>query len=130
MTVTILRRKALLAIGPALLFCTAAVHAQGSLQLDTATGQQYPAAEHAQAVVAISNPVPATVSADAEITQRVAAALDRDGHITGYVEVSTYGGVVRLRGTVHSTAMIYRAIEIARAVDGVRRINDDALISS
>ena len=44
--------------------------------------------------------------------------------------VSTHAGVVRLGGSVESVAMIYRAIEISRTVEGVRRVNDDALVKS
>jgi hyperosmotically inducible protein len=108
-----LRHPALLAFGLAL----------------TATAAQ---ATPAQATITISNPMPATANLDADTatTQRIADALDNDTRIRGQITVSTQAGVVRLSGSVESVAMIYRAIEISRAIEGVRRVNDDALIKS
>lgn len=82
--------------------------------------------------ITISNPVAAIANeaTDAATTQRVAEALDGDARIRGQIRVSTHAGIVRLSGNVESVAMIYRAIEISRALEGVRRINDDALVSS
>lgn len=110
----------LLALGLAL--------AATAAQADTAPGP----ATAEPASITIHNPVVAVANhdADAATTQRVAEALERDSRIRGQIRVSTQAGIVRLSGNVESVAMIYRAIEISRAVEGVRRINDDALVKS
>lgn len=109
----------LLAVGLAL--------AATSAQADVIPSQAVPE----PASITINNPVAAVANpaSDAAITRRVADALERDSRIRGQVSVSTHAGVVRLSGSVESVAMIYRAIEISRAIEGVRRINDDALVS-
>lgn len=82
--------------------------------------------------ITINNPVAAVANpaSDAATTRRVADALGRDSRIRGQISVSTHAGVVRLGGSVESVAMIYRAIEISRTVEGVRRVKDDALVKS
>ena len=69
--------------------------------------------------------------ADAEISQQVAAVISADQRIRGTrLEVSTSRGIVNLSGRVETVAMIYRTIELARRVNGVRAVNDDGLIQA
>lgn len=68
---------------------------------------------------------------DAQISQQIAALISADQRIRGTrLEVSTTGGVVSLKGRVETVAMIYRTIELARRVNGVRAVNDDGLIQA
>lgn len=68
---------------------------------------------------------------DAAISQQIAAVISADQRIRGTrLEVSTTGGVVNLSGRVETVAMIYRTIELARRVNGVRAVNDDGLIQA
>jgi hyperosmotically inducible protein len=70
-------------------------------------------------------------SADEVISGKIAATLAADSKIHGSgIQVSTSRGVVSLSGKVQTVAMIYRAVELARRVDGVRGVNDDALIQA
>lgn len=69
--------------------------------------------------------------ADAQISQQVAAVISADQRIRGTrLEVSTSRGIVSLSGRVETVAMIYRSIELARRVNGVRAVNDDGLIQA
>jgi osmotically-inducible protein OsmY len=65
------------------------------------------------------------------IAGKIAATLAADSKIDGTgIQVSTSRGVVSLSGKVETVAMIYRAVELARCVDGVQGVNDDALIQA
>lgn len=66
---------------------------------------------------------------DREISQRIISALAQSTRLRGQViNVETVGGVVRLSGTMDRVPQIYEAVAIARRVQGVRRVNDDALL--
>jgi hyperosmotically inducible protein len=62
------------------------------------------------------------------ITARVKASLIDDGVTRGYrIRVSTYKGVVHLKGYVNSDQEKYRAATIARGIEGVKGI-ENALV--
>ena len=89
------------------------------------TAYAVPAAE----VAALSSS--STQPADAAISQQIAAVISADQRIRGTrLEVSTSHGIVNLSGRVETVAMIYRTIELARRVNGVRAVNDDGLIQA
>lgn len=67
-----------------------------------------------------------TMLADADLLQRVQTELAREPALAG-IRVETAGGIVRLRGVVRDSAQQARAREIARAVGGVRRIDDQLI---
>jgi osmotically-inducible protein OsmY len=68
---------------------------------------------------------------DVAISQQVAALISADQRIRGTrLEISTSHGIVSLSGRVETVAMIYRTIELARRVNGVRAVNDDGLIQA
>lgn len=63
---------------------------------------------------------------DKVITTRVKAAIFDDAvlRVTD-VNVETYNGMVQLSGFVNSRADINRAVELARAVTGVKSVKND-----
>jgi osmotically-inducible protein OsmY len=65
-----------------------------------------------------------------EPIDQVRAALDRDPRIphAGEVAVSERDGVVTLRGSVASFRQRRAAVQIARAVEGVREVEDELSI--
>lgn len=66
---------------------------------------------------------------DRAINERVVAALAASERLHGQtIEVSTVNGVVRLSGNVDLVPQIYEAVAIARRTEGVRAVNDDALL--
>lgn len=66
-----------------------------------------------------------TMLADSELAHRVQIGLANDPVLAETaIRVETVDGVVRLRGVVYSRTQQTRALEIARAIDGVRRIDD------
>ena len=66
-----------------------------------------------------------TLSGDALITDRVKTALAEDKRlqVRAPIEVNTRDGVVSLSGDVRTPAMVYRAVEKARQIDGVRDVD-------
>jgi hyperosmotically inducible periplasmic protein len=65
---------------------------------------------------------------DAAITAKVKAQMANDKDVSAMnVSVNTDQGVVRLSGVVKSTAEKQRAEQVARGVEGVRRV-DNALV--
>jgi osmotically-inducible protein OsmY len=68
-------------------------------------------------------------SADAAITAKVQAALasDRRLEVRDPLEVRTRNGVVELIGEAESASMVYRAVETARNVDGVKEVDSHRL---
>jgi len=63
---------------------------------------------------------------DKAISTRVKTALIGDEQVSALaVNVETYRGVVQLSGFAENQAMIRRAEEIARKVDGVRSVQND-----
>ena len=64
-------------------------------------------------------------AADAAITTLVQAALaaDRRLEVREPLQVRTRGGVVELIGETESASMVYRAVETARKVEGVREVD-------
>lgn len=69
---------------------------------------------------------PAQYQEDASITTRVqAAVLGVPGVHANNIQVSTYEGVVTLRGTVSNEAAAHNAVQAARQVTGVRSVDFD-----
>ncbi|WP_332815868.1 BON domain-containing protein [Ramlibacter sp.] len=68
---------------------------------------------------------------DPEITASVKAQLAADGELRGVrIDVDTRDGIVTLSGAVPTAAMRARAGEIAHAVKGVRRVNDQLTLAT
>lgn len=68
---------------------------------------------------------------DAAITTKVKAALLADDQVKGtQINVDTNGGTVRLTGTVDSQAQMQRAIEVAKGVQGVARVESNLTASA
>lgn len=63
---------------------------------------------------------------DSVITTRVKAALIEDSEIrAGEINVETFKGVVQLSGFVSSREAANRAVERARAINGVKSVKND-----
>lgn len=92
---------------------------------DHRTADQYRADGPPQvAVPAARNPV--QYHEDASITSRVqAAVLGVPGIHANNIQVSTYDGVVTLRGTASTEAAARNAVQAARQVTGVRTVEYD-----
>ena len=66
---------------------------------------------------------------DDPAAQSVLRALNADGQVpTQYLSASGKGGVVILIGSVSTPAQKARAVRIARAAPGVRRLNDRMMV--
>ena len=66
---------------------------------------------------------------DAMITTKVKAALAADPNVKATeVKVETFKGTVQLSGFVSTPEARRRAIELARATNGVRSVKDDMVI--
>jgi hyperosmotically inducible protein len=62
---------------------------------------------------------------DTVITGKVKAALMDDADVkSGQINVETKGGIVQLAGFVTGDKMQKRAVEIAKGVSGVKRVED------
>jgi osmotically-inducible protein OsmY len=68
-------------------------------------------------------------STDETITANVQAALaaDKRLQVREPLQVRTRAGVVELIGEAESASMVYRAVETARNVDGVREVDSHRL---
>ena len=72
-----------------------------------------------------TNPNANTPMSDSMITTRVKAALLADSTVKGSsISVNTNNGVVALSGKVSSQDERTKAIQLAKAVDGVRDVTD------
>lgn len=68
---------------------------------------------------------------DAAITTKVKAALLADDQVKGtQINVDTSGGTVRLTGTVDSQAQVSRAMDIAKGVSGVQKVDNNLAASA
>ena len=66
---------------------------------------------------------------DSVLTTKVKAALLKDPVVSGLaVNVETFKGVVQLSGFVKTAAERNRAVEVARAVPGIKQVRNDILI--
>lgn len=66
---------------------------------------------------------------DTLLTSRVKSGLINDPAVNGLaVNVETYKGTVQLSGFVKTVAERNRAVQIARAISGVRVVKNDILI--
>jgi osmotically-inducible protein OsmY len=78
---------------------------------------------------AAGNAVDAT--ADAAVTAKVKTKFLADSSIAGLkIDVDTKDNVVTLSGTVASAAEKRRAVEVARATDGVKRVVDNLKVGT
>ncbi len=67
---------------------------------------------------------------DTEITTKVKTALHEDsGIVHSDIHVATTAGVVTLQGRVPSSAMASRAERVTLATAGVRRVDDELVVS-
>ena len=63
---------------------------------------------------------------DTVITTKVKAAIFNEPSLkSSEINVETFKGVVQLSGFVSSQSSIYKAIEVARGVSGVRSVRND-----
>lgn len=68
---------------------------------------------------------------DAAVTTKVKAALLADDQVKGtQINVDTNGGTVRLTGTVDTPAQVTRALEIAKGVSGVQKVENKLTASA
>lgn len=68
---------------------------------------------------------------DAAITTKVKAALLADDQVKGtQINVDTSGGTVKLTGTVDSPAQVQRALEVAKGVSGVQKVENNLTASA
>lgn len=89
------------------------------------TADQYPP-EQPPRVEAPDARSPAQYNEDASISSRVqAAVLSVPGIYAQTLQISTYEGVVTLRGTANSDASARNAVQAARQVTGVRSVDYD-----
>ncbi len=66
---------------------------------------------------------------DVNITANVKATLIRDNQIDAFdIRVDSYQGVVTLYGHANSYPQITRAIRLARAVNGVKKVNSQLVV--
>ena len=68
---------------------------------------------------------------DAAITTKVKAALLADDQVKGtQINVDTNGGTVKLTGTLDSATQVQRAMEIAKGVNGVQKVENNLTASA
>jgi len=66
---------------------------------------------------------------DSVITAKVKAAIFDDASLkSGEINVETFKGVVQLSGFVSSQASVNKAVEVARAVKGVKTVKNDLMV--
>jgi len=68
---------------------------------------------------------------DAAITTKVKAALLADDQVKGtQINVDTSAGIVKLTGTVDSQAQVQRAVEVAKGISGVQKVENNLAASA
>lgn len=68
---------------------------------------------------------------NAALTAKVKAALLADELVKGtQINVDSSAGVVKLTGTVDSSAQVTRAVEVAKGVQGVQRVDNNLTASA
>ncbi|HKO68938.1 MAG TPA: BON domain-containing protein [Burkholderiaceae bacterium] len=73
----------------------------------------------------------ANVVDNAALTAKVKAALLADELVKGtQINVDSSAGVVKLTGTVDSSAQVSRAVEVAKGVQGVQRVDNNLTASA
>ena len=66
---------------------------------------------------------------DSVITTKVKAAIFDDASLkSGEINVETFKGVVQLSGFVSSQASVNKAVEVTRAVKGVKTVKNDLMV--
>jgi len=73
----------------------------------------------------------ACAESDADITEKIKSEISTDRTITNAsnIDVSTHGHVVTLSGTAESPIAKERALTLARATDGVKRVVDNLTVA-
>jgi hyperosmotically inducible protein len=72
-----------------------------------------------------------TVVDDAALTTKVKAALLADDQVKGtQINVDSSGGTVKLTGTVDSGAQVQRALQVAKGVSGVQKVENNLTASA
>jgi osmotically-inducible protein OsmY len=74
----------------------------------------------------------ACAESDADITEKIKSVISTDRAITNAsnIDVSTHGHVVTLSGTAESPIAKERALSLARATDGAKRVVDNLTVAS
>jgi hyperosmotically inducible protein len=68
---------------------------------------------------------------DAALTTKVKAALLADDQVKGtQINVDSNGGTVKLTGTVDSPTQVARAVEVAKGVQGVQKVENNLTASA
>ncbi|MCW8919184.1 MAG: BON domain-containing protein [Gammaproteobacteria bacterium] len=71
-----------------------------------------------------------TARADNRLSAAVTSALVRDREVSAMaIQVTTFNGVVTLRGTVPSAAMVRRAGQLAAGIAGVARVDNQLRVA-
>lgn len=99
----------------------------GSVALAQNAGPADPETVFVRSATVYSHPMQASAQ-DQEITRQLVSLLANDHHLLGdNIGVRTINGVVHLSGHVSSPTRVYRAVELARQIAGVVKIDDHAL---
>lgn len=74
---------------------------------------------------------PAMATVDTVITENVKKKMSDDADLSGdNIEVDTADGVVELNGTVQSQKEVDQAIQIAKTVDGVKKVKSNLVVKA
>lgn len=72
---------------------------------------------------------PAIATVDTAITEKVKKKISDDADLSGdNIEVGTADGVVELNGTVQSQKEVDHAIQLAKTVDGVKKVKSNLVV--
>lgn len=108
---------------------TAAAAAVASALLIVVAGCSKPVTIEAPAV-AVPAATPPAVVTDLELTNQVLAALKSDDTVKSLdIAVATVDGGVKLSGTLENQAQIDRALAVARAIQGVRNVENTLMLT-
>jgi hypothetical protein len=100
-------------------------------QVDQAVGKSADVAVTTAEGAKVAGQQAATQVSDSLITTRVKTALFRDAYISGFqINVNTYRGVVQLSGFVDSPDQKQRASALAERIEGVRRVQNDLIVTT
>jgi hypothetical protein len=100
-------------------------------RVDQAIGKSADVAVKAAEGAKVAGQQAATQISDSFITTKVKTALFRDAHTSGFqIDVNTFRGVVQLSGFVDSPDQKRRASELAQGIEGVRRVQNDLIVTT
>lgn len=70
-----------------------------------------------------------TIASDVWISSKVDSALIADPEVSGLdIQVETFHGVVQLSGFVETEAQVQEAIDVARSVEGVKKVISNLVV--